>query len=185
MDTPDVIPSHNLAGLILRDILLSSFNSTLCSPTGFFPAACIHVMVYFIFKILSLDTAFLYDILQQTSRKTFVRMLLPLPYLSFTFFSFLLYKVIFNLGYLKVVGCYRFLFFLIFNFFGCTSYFKFCIHYIMFTTWTLIIVHPLACDPNHPFCPPPPPFPNGNHQSNLQCYVRGCTIISVRVANMM
>ena len=38
----------------------------------------------------------------------------------------------------------------------------------MFTTRTLIIVHPLTCDPNHPFCPPP--FPNCNHQSNLQCY---------------
>ena len=51
-------------------------------------------------------------------------------------------------------------------------YFEFCVDYIMFTTQKLIIVHPLTCEPNHPFCPPP--FPYGNHQSNLQCYVFVC-----------
>ena len=32
--------------------------------------------------------------------------------------------------------------------------FEFCVDYIMFTTRTLIIVHPLTCEPNHRFCPP-------------------------------
>ena len=51
-------------------------------------------------------------------------------------------------------------------------YFKFCVGYIMFTTQKLIIAHPLTCEPNLPFCPPP--FPSGNHQSNLGCYVFVC-----------
>ena len=38
-------------------------------------------------------------------------------------------------------------------------YFEFCVDYIMFTTQKLIIVHPLTCEPNHPFCPPPSPLP--------------------------
>ena len=53
-------------------------------------------------------------------------------------------------------------------------YFKFCVDNIMFTTRKLIIVHPLTCELNHPFCPPSYPFPYGNHQSNLQCYVFVC-----------
>ena len=42
----------------------------------------------------------------------------------------------------------------------------------MLTTQKLVIVHPLTCEPNHPFCPPP--FSCGNHQSNLQCSVFVC-----------
>ena len=54
---------------------------------------------------------------------------------------------------------YLFIYFLIFIFLGRTSYFKFWIHYIMFTTRTLMIVHTLTCDPNHRFCLPPSPLP--------------------------
>ena len=50
-------------------------------------------------------------------------------------------------------------------------YFEFCVDYIMFTTRKLIVVHPLTCEPNHPFCLPPNSFLYGNHQSNLHCYV--------------
>ena len=35
-----------------------------------------------------------------------------------------------------------------------TVYFEFCVGYIMFTTQKLIIIHPITCEPNHPFCPP-------------------------------
>ena len=34
-------------------------------------------------------------------------------------------------------------------------YLEFCVDYIMFTSPKLIIVHPLTCEPNHPFCPLP------------------------------
>ena len=54
---------------------------------------------------------------------------------------------------------FYFILFFIFIFIRCTSYFKFWIQYILFTTRTLIIVHPLTCDPNHPFCPPPSLLP--------------------------
>ena len=53
-----------------------------------------------------------------------------------------------------------------------TIYFEFFVDYIMFTAQKLIIVHPLTCEPNHPFCPPLFPYSNG--QSNLHCYVFVC-----------
>lgn len=46
---------------------LELHNFNLCSLTGFFIAACIHVVVNFSFTILSLDITSHYDILQQTS----------------------------------------------------------------------------------------------------------------------
>ena len=51
-------------------------------------------------------------------------------------------------------------------------YFDFCVDYIVFPTQKLIIVHPLTCEPNTPFALPP--FPLGNHQSILHCYVFVC-----------
>ena len=49
-------------------------------------------------------------------------------------------------------------------------YFQFCVDYIMFTTQKLIIVHPLTCEPNHPFCPSSPsPMVTTNPVSVAMC----------------
>lgn len=48
---------------------LELHNFNLCSLTGSFIAACIHVVVNFSFTILSLDITSHYDIVQQTSWK--------------------------------------------------------------------------------------------------------------------